>query len=123
MANQLNLPLAHHRQSTLIVAINGEWVGLFRNEGDADPYVVAEATSFFMLEIFSNMVVLTIPYRVQVFCLGVQSHPFQPWVDQEGEHPQFIGYICKDCVCKTSKGKNNSPIWSYLWQSAARVHI
>jgi len=78
MVNQLDLPVAHCRQSTFIVAIKGKWdVGLFRNEGNADPYVVAQATSLFMLEIPPNLVVLTI----QVFCLGVQSHSFQPWVD------------------------------------------
>jgi hypothetical protein len=35
MVNQFYLPLPHHRQSTLIMATKGEWVGLFRNEGVA----------------------------------------------------------------------------------------
>jgi hypothetical protein len=42
MVNHFDLPLTHHRQSTLIMATKGEWVGLFTNEGDAYPYVVAQ---------------------------------------------------------------------------------
>ncbi len=99
-------------QSTLIMATNGEWVELFRNEGDADPYVVAQATTVFMPEISPNPVVFTFQQRVQVFCLGVQYQSLQPWVDWEGEHPQFAGYICKVCVYETFQGKSNSPIWS-----------
>ncbi len=113
MVNQPDLPLAHHWQSTLIVATKGEWVGLFRNEGDADPYVVAQSTTLFMPKISPNPAVFTTPHRVQVFCLGVQYLSLQPWVDWEGEHPQFTGYICKVCVCETFQGKSNSPTWSY----------
>ncbi len=106
------------------MAIKGEWdIGLFRIEGNAEPYVVARATSLFMLEISPNLVVLTISHTIQVFCLGVQSHSFQPWVDREGEHPQSTSYTCKVCLCETSKGKNSSSIWSYLWQSAREFTI
>jgi hypothetical protein len=63
------------------VATKGEWGGLFRNEGDADPYVVAQSTTLFMPEISPNPAVFTIPHRVQVFCLGVQYLSLQPWVD------------------------------------------
>jgi hypothetical protein len=105
--------LWHIIDNQLIVTTKGEWVGLFRNERDANPYVVAQATSLFTPKISPNPVVFTIPHRVQVFYLGVQYHSLQPWVDWEGEHPQFVGYICKVCVCETSKGKSNSLIWSY----------
>jgi len=73
MINQLGLPLAHHRQSTLTMATKNEWVGLFRNEGDA------QKTSLFMPKISPNLVVFIIPHKVQVFCMGVQSHSLQPW--------------------------------------------
>jgi hypothetical protein len=49
----------------------GEWIGLFRNEGDADPYVVAQKTSLFMLDISPNPIVFIILHKVQVFCMGV----------------------------------------------------
>ncbi len=35
----------------------GEWIRLFRNEGDAYPYVVAQKTSLFMPDISPNLVV------------------------------------------------------------------
>jgi hypothetical protein len=74
MVNQLDLLLAHHRQSTFIMATKGEWVGLFRNERYANPYAMTQKTNLFMPKISPNLVVFIIPHKVQVFCMGVQSH-------------------------------------------------
>ncbi|CAM6012009.1 unnamed protein product [Sphagnum balticum] len=53
----VNLSLMHQRQSMVVMAMKGEFVGLLRHMGDADPYVVVQATSTFMLEIFPTPVV------------------------------------------------------------------
>jgi len=58
------------------VATKGEWVGLFRNERDADPYVVAQATTLFIQEISPNPAVFTIPHKVQVFAWGFNTSHF-----------------------------------------------
>jgi hypothetical protein len=68
------------------MATKGEWVGLFRNKRDANPHAMAQKTSLFMPKISPNPVVFIIPHKVQVFCMGVQSHSLQPWFDKKGEH-------------------------------------
>lgn len=61
MVNQLDLRLMHQRQSMVVMATKGEFVGLLRHMGDADPYVVVQATSTFVLEISPTPVVFTKP--------------------------------------------------------------
>ncbi len=40
--NQLDLSLMHQRQSMVVMTTKGEFVGLLRHMGDADPYVVMQ---------------------------------------------------------------------------------
>jgi hypothetical protein len=53
--------MVHQRQSIVVMAMKGEFVGLLRHIGDADSYVVVQATSTFVLEISPTPVVFTKP--------------------------------------------------------------
>ncbi len=74
MVNQLDLSLMHQRQSMVVMATKGEFVGLLRHVGDAGPYVVVQATNTFMLEISPTPVVFTNPTWDSGLLLG--SIPF-----------------------------------------------
>jgi hypothetical protein len=53
--------MVHQRQSIVVMAMKGEFVRLLRHIGDADSYVVVQATSTFVLEISPTPVVFTKP--------------------------------------------------------------